>query len=85
MEGYERQEKLFRVKTKILERDDEFSIKYPILFPSKHLVVNCQIQESPLKKYDAGFQAVGSILRGKYWIICSRRNIRRQVSKCLQL
>lgn len=78
------QDNILRVKTKILDRDDEFSFKCPILLPSKHHVVNCLIRECHLKHSHAGLQTVGSILREKYWIISSKRNIRSQLSKCFK-
>ncbi|XP_035222974.1 uncharacterized protein LOC118195758 [Stegodyphus dumicola] len=70
------QNNIIRVKTKLLERDDEFSFKYPILLPSKHHVVNCLIPDCHLKNCHAGLQTVGSILRENYWIISAKRLIR---------
>ena len=75
---------LLRVRTKLLDREDEFSFKYPILLPSKHHVVNSLIRDCHLKNCHAGLQTVGSILREKYWIISAKRNIRSELSKCLK-
>ncbi|GFX85480.1 integrase catalytic domain-containing protein [Trichonephila clavipes] len=32
---------LTRVKTKIIERDDSYAFRYPIILPSRHHIVNC--------------------------------------------
>lgn len=78
------QNNLIRVKTKLLDREDEFSFRYPILLPSKHHVVTCLIRDCHLKHCHAGPQTVNSILREKFWIMSSKRNIRNVLSKCVR-
>lgn len=83
------QEELLRVKTKILERDDEFSLKYSTLLPSKHYVINCQVPEYDLKHPHAGLQTIESILRENNWIfrpnaILKANFLSSQLSKCFQ-
>ena len=75
---------LLRLKTKILERDDAYAFKYPILLPSKHHVVNCLVMEYHLSNSHAGIQALMAILREEYWIISSRRTIRRILNNCVR-
>lgn len=78
------QNNIVRVKTKLLDRDDEFSFRYPILLPSKHHVVSCLIRDCHLKHCHAGPQTVRTILREKFWIISSKRNIKNVLSKCVR-
>ncbi|GIX77076.1 reverse transcriptase [Caerostris extrusa] len=40
---------VLRVKTRIIERDDDLSFLYPILLPSKHYLTECLIREYHLK------------------------------------
>ena len=49
---------LLRVRTKLLDREDGFSFKYPILLPSKHHVVNSLIRDCHLKNCHAGLQTI---------------------------
>ena len=51
--------------TKLLDSEDEFSVKYPILLPSKRHVENSLIRD--LKNCHDGLQTVGSLLSEKYW------------------
>ncbi|GFW68092.1 integrase_H2C2 domain-containing protein [Trichonephila clavipes] len=40
---------LRRVKTKIIERDDSYAFRYPIILPSRHHIVNCLIRDYHLR------------------------------------
>ncbi|UYV63047.1 hypothetical protein LAZ67_2002938 [Cordylochernes scorpioides] len=73
---------LIRIKSKLIERDDEYSFRYPILLPTKHHVVTCLIREFHLKHCHAGVQILSAKLRENYWILNSRRSIRSVVSQC---
>lgn len=73
---------LIRVKTKIVERDDDYAFRYQILLPSKHHIVECFIRDYHLKNSHAGIQALAVILRNFFWIIAARRIIRSVVRKC---
>ncbi|GIY52639.1 endonuclease [Caerostris darwini] len=42
-------DEVLRVKTRIIERDDDLSFLYPILLPSKHYLTECLIREYHLK------------------------------------
>ncbi|XP_035217413.1 uncharacterized protein LOC118190749 [Stegodyphus dumicola] len=74
---------VLRVKTKIIERDDEFCFLYPLLLPSKHYLTECLIREYHEKNCHAGVQILAAKLRERYWIISSKRNIRSCVSRCV--
>ncbi|UYV70525.1 hypothetical protein LAZ67_7003416 [Cordylochernes scorpioides] len=73
---------LIRIKSKLIERDDEYSFRYPILLPTKHHVVTCLIREFHLRHFHAGVQILSAKLRENYWILNSRRSIRSVVSQC---
>ncbi|GIX72276.1 reverse transcriptase [Caerostris darwini] len=74
---------VLRVKTRIIERDDDLSFLYPILLPSKHYLTECLIREYHLKYCHAGMQILSAKLRLQYWIFSSKRNIRSCVSRCV--
>ncbi|UYV67831.1 hypothetical protein LAZ67_5002175 [Cordylochernes scorpioides] len=73
---------LIRIKSKLIERDDEYSFRYPILLPTKHHVVTCLIREFHLRHCHAGVQILSAKLGENYWILNSRRSIRSVVSQC---
>ncbi|UYV61846.1 hypothetical protein LAZ67_1006840 [Cordylochernes scorpioides] len=73
---------LIRIKSKLIERDDEYSFRYAILLPTKHHVVTCLIREFHLRHCHAGVQILSAKLRENYWILNSRRSIRSVVSQC---
>ncbi|GIX70061.1 endonuclease [Caerostris darwini] len=76
-------DEVLRVKTRIIERDDDLSFLYPILLPSKHYLTECLIREYHLKYCHAGVQILAAKLRLQYWIFSSKRNIRSCVSRCV--
>ncbi|GIY68457.1 DUF5641 domain-containing protein [Caerostris extrusa] len=55
---------VLRVKTRIIERDDDLSFLYPILLPSKHYLTECLIRRISFKKAKATCQElkVGDIV-----------------------
>ncbi|XP_054724742.1 uncharacterized protein LOC129235084 [Uloborus diversus] len=70
---------LRRVRTRIVEREDSYEFRYPILLPSKHYIVNCLVRDYHLKYSHAGTQALTVIMREEFWIIGARRTIRSVV------
>ncbi|GIY88015.1 reverse transcriptase [Caerostris darwini] len=76
-------DEVLRVKTRIIERDDDLSILYPMLLPSKHYLTECLIREYHLKYCHAGVQILAAKLRLQYWIFSAKRNIRSCVSRCV--
>lgn len=52
-----------RVKTKIIDRDDDFCFLYPLLIPSKHYLTECLIREYHITNCHAGVQILAAKLR----------------------
>ncbi|GIY77871.1 reverse transcriptase [Caerostris darwini] len=75
---------LLRVKTRIIQRKDQESFRYPILLPSKHHIVDKLIFEKHVELCHAGIQVLMSTLREEYWIIKSRKTIRQVIRNCLR-
>lgn len=75
---------LIRVKTKIVERDDEYAFRYPILLPPKHFIVETLVREYHLKNSHVGVQALTIMLREEYWILSARRTVRSVVRRCVR-
>ncbi|GFR29754.1 integrase catalytic domain-containing protein [Trichonephila clavata] len=57
---------LRRVKTKIIEREDSYAFRYPVLLPSTHYIVNCLIRDYHLRYYHAGIQELTVIIREEF-------------------
>ncbi|GBM62686.1 hypothetical protein AVEN_257282-1 [Araneus ventricosus] len=66
---------LLRVKTKISQRSDLPTFRFPILLPSKHDVIGKHIFEMHAELSPAGIQILMSSLRENYWILKSRKTI----------
>ncbi|GIY43386.1 hypothetical protein CDAR_306141 [Caerostris darwini] len=73
-----------RVKTRIIQRKDQESFRYPILLPSKHHIVDKLIFDKHVELCHAGIQVLMSTLREEYWIIKSRKTIRQVIRNCLR-
>lgn len=73
---------LLHVKTKIVDRQDDVLYRYPLLLPAKHHLVNCLIWETHVENCHTGGLTLVAILREKYWILSSRRAVRRVVAQC---
>ncbi|GFR26102.1 integrase catalytic domain-containing protein [Trichonephila clavata] len=72
-----------RVKTKIIERDDYYAFRHPVLLPSRHYIVYCLIRDYHLRYSHAGIQALTVIIREEFWIVGARRTIRSVVKRCV--
>ncbi|GBN00345.1 hypothetical protein AVEN_270117-1 [Araneus ventricosus] len=68
---------VIRIKSKLIMRKDIESLRYPIVLPSKHPILTKLILGKHLELCHAGVQTVMSTLRGKYWILKSRKTVRR--------
>ena len=75
---------LIRVRLKIINRNDTFNFRYPIVLDPKHFLVKRIIQYTHLENKHAGVQTLMNILREKYWILSARRVIRSVVFNCLR-
>ncbi|GBL85852.1 hypothetical protein AVEN_195770-1, partial [Araneus ventricosus] len=74
---------LLRVKTKISQRSDIPTFRFPILLPSKHAVIGKLIFEKHFELSHAGIQILMSSLRENYWILKSRKTIRQVIRTCV--
>ncbi|XP_055947026.1 uncharacterized protein LOC129980670 [Argiope bruennichi] len=74
---------LLRVKTKISQRSDLPTFRFPILLPSKHDVIGKLIFEKHVELSHAGIQILMSSLRENYWILKSRKTIRQVIRNCV--
>ncbi|GFX25730.1 uncharacterized protein TNCV_4337141 [Trichonephila clavipes] len=64
-------------------RKDVESIRYPIVLPSRHPIVTKVIIQKHIDLLHAGVQTVMSALRENYWILKSRKTVRRVLSECI--
>ncbi|GFU03729.1 integrase catalytic domain-containing protein [Trichonephila clavipes] len=64
-------------------RKDVESIRYPIVLPSRHPIVTKLIIQKHIELLHAGVQTVMSALRENYWILKSRKTVRRVLSECI--
>ncbi|GFT12015.1 integrase catalytic domain-containing protein [Trichonephila clavipes] len=74
---------ILRIKSKIIMRKDVESIRYPIVLPSRHPIVTKLIIQKHIELLHAGVQTVMSALRENYWILKSRKTVRRVLSECI--
>ncbi len=75
--------RLYYVKTKILNREDTGNFKQPLLLPHSHPVVDQIIEEEHKKHGHAGAQFTIGKLREKFWIIKTRKAVRKVIKKCV--
>lgn len=72
---------LLRLKTRIIQRNDNFSFLCPIILDSKHEVVELLIRETHENMCHAGVQSVMCQLREKHWILRMRKTVREVILK----
>ncbi|KAG5869216.1 hypothetical protein JTB14_023523 [Gonioctena quinquepunctata] len=63
------EKKLWRIKSRLVLGDFADNFKYPILLPSKHILVNRLIEEYHILNCHTGVQTLLGILREKFWIL----------------
>ncbi|GFT55673.1 integrase catalytic domain-containing protein [Nephila pilipes] len=68
---------IFRIKTKIIMRKDNENFKVPIVLPSDPHVVKSLILSKHQDLGHPGVQSLMGALRGNYWIVKSRRTIKK--------
>ncbi|GBM79751.1 hypothetical protein AVEN_164489-1 [Araneus ventricosus] len=76
-------EGILRVKTKIINRNDDRSFLYPILLPEKCEFTKLLIRTVHRKNCHAGIQMMQCLLREKYWIIRARKAIKNVLYNCV--
>lgn len=74
---------LIRMKSKILERDDNYSFRYPIVLLGENPLVRMIISEFHIRLGHVSVTALLSALREEYWIIHGRKVARSIVRKCV--
>ncbi|GBM65990.1 hypothetical protein AVEN_152197-1 [Araneus ventricosus] len=72
---------VIRIKSQLTMRKDSESL--PIALPSKHPIVTKLILGKHLELCHAGVQTVMSTLQEKYWILKSRKTVRRVLGECI--
>ena len=76
-------EGVMRVKTRITERNDDPCFLTPILLPANCALTERLIEYIHKTKCHAGTQMLLSIIREKYWILKSRKTVRKIVRRCV--
>nr|XP_015904720.2 uncharacterized protein LOC107437295 [Parasteatoda tepidariorum] len=81
---FKNEEGILRVSTKLTERKDLESFISPILLPSTHKLVIIMIFYMHKSMCHAGIQILMSKLRERFWIIRSRKTIRKVLARCVR-
>ncbi|XP_024872186.1 uncharacterized protein LOC112454821 [Temnothorax curvispinosus] len=77
------EDSLIRMKSKILERDDSFSFRYPIVLLGENLLVQMMIREFHTRLGHVHVTALLNVLREEYWVIHGQKVARSIVRKCV--
>ncbi|GFW57408.1 integrase catalytic domain-containing protein [Trichonephila clavipes] len=78
------EEGIKRVKTRITERSDHPEFIYPIILPGECLFTQRLIEYHHRQNCHAGAQILLGILRERFWIVRSRRVVRKIVRSCIR-
>ncbi len=73
---------LWRVKTKLVMREDSESFRLPILLPRHHVAVERLIEQEHLRMNHCDKQTLRSWLRERFWIIRARDIVRKISNTC---
>ncbi|UYV60816.1 hypothetical protein LAZ67_1002421 [Cordylochernes scorpioides] len=68
LHAFQDKEGLWRVKTRIVNRNDDELFRLPILIPTNHPVTELIVKSVHEKMYHCGAQTLRSVLREKFWI-----------------
>ncbi|UYV72990.1 hypothetical protein LAZ67_10001409, partial [Cordylochernes scorpioides] len=79
---FQDKEGLWRVKTRIVNRNDDELFRLPILIPTNHPVTELIVKSVHEKMYHCGAQTLRSVLREKFWIPKARQLVRYVIHKC---
>jgi len=74
---------LIRMQSKILQRDDVYSFRYPVVLLGENPVTRLLIIKTHERLGHSNVTAMLSYLREKYWIIHGRKVARSVVKKCV--
>ncbi|XP_035233210.1 uncharacterized protein LOC118205036 [Stegodyphus dumicola] len=75
---------ILSAQTNVLQRQDNENFRYPIILPSKHLLVERLIYEEHLEIQHAGVSTLMTNLRENFWILKSRKSIRNIYQKMVR-
>jgi Integrase zinc binding domain len=73
---------VWRVRTKIIMREDSDNFRFPILLPTDHPVTRMMIEHEHLRMNHCGVQVLMTALRERFWVIKSRKTVRHVVTSC---
>ncbi|UYV84016.1 ALDH3A2 [Cordylochernes scorpioides] len=76
LHAFQDKEALWRVKTRIVNRNDDELFRLPILIPTNHLVTELIVKSVQKKMYHCGAQTLRSVLREKFWIPIAQQLVR---------
>ncbi|UYV81532.1 hypothetical protein LAZ67_20001463 [Cordylochernes scorpioides] len=82
LHAFQDKEGLWRVKTRIVNRNDDELFRLPILIPTSHPVTELIVKSVHEKMYHCGAQTLRSVLREKFWIPKARQLVRHVIHKC---
>ncbi|UYV84495.1 hypothetical protein LAZ67_X002373 [Cordylochernes scorpioides] len=82
LHAFQDKEGLWRVKTRIVNRNDDELFRLPILIPTNHPVTELIVKSVHEKMYHCGAQTLRSVLREKFWIPKARQLVRLVIHKC---
>ncbi|UYV72138.1 hypothetical protein LAZ67_9001944 [Cordylochernes scorpioides] len=82
LHAFQDKEGLWRVKTRIVNRNDDELFRLPILIPTNHPVTELIVKSVHEKMYHCGAQTLRSVLREKFWIPKARQLVRHVIHKC---
>ncbi|UYV78611.1 hypothetical protein LAZ67_16002140 [Cordylochernes scorpioides] len=75
LHAFQDKEGLWRVKTRIVNRNDDELFRLPILIPTNHPVTELIVKSVHEKMYHCGTQTMRSVLREKFWIPKARPKV----------
>ncbi|GFX75871.1 integrase catalytic domain-containing protein [Trichonephila clavipes] len=75
--------RILRIKTKLIMREDDENFKFPLVLPSEHHVFKSLILYKHQELGHPGVQYLMVALRENYWILKSRRTIKRILKTCI--
>ncbi|KAJ8969022.1 hypothetical protein NQ317_012213 [Molorchus minor] len=74
---------LLRLKSRVSNRQDIDTFRFPVIWSAKHPVVRRLIFDLHEKSCHIGTQGLLSLLHEKFWIVGGRRAVRSVISKCV--
>ncbi|UYV69517.1 hypothetical protein LAZ67_6003885 [Cordylochernes scorpioides] len=75
---------ILRIKTKICRREDFANFRMPILLPSDHFLVSLLIRWNHETHGHAGLQTLLGILRENYWILRTKKTVKKIINQCIR-